>query len=111
MPRPKKGKATSSPSAQSHTQPKQVPNEKQGSQKPKESIWVTKNKFMHQPKIEAPRMSMSSCYFLGHNNSGKVVAKYVGNDKRAADKFIWVPKILVTNMQGPNINWGPKPRN
>jgi hypothetical protein len=37
---------------------------------------------------------------LKNNSKGEVIAKYVGNDKNIYRKtFIWVPKILMTNMQ------------
>jgi hypothetical protein len=48
------------------------------------------------------------CYVLSHNAKG-VHAKFVGtsivvNKKKA----IWVPKTLVTNIQGPKQVWVPK---
>ena len=43
---------------------------------------------------------------------GKVVAKYVGKEANTyRNTSIWVPKFLVTNMQGPKSNWGPKSSN
>ena len=84
----KNGKATNS--APDQTKPKKkVSQQKQVQQKPKESVWGTMN-----------------------NNSGKVVAKYVGKETNIyRNTSIWVSKIVVTNMQGPKLNWGPKSSN
>ena len=107
----KNGKATNS--APDQTKPKKkVYQEKQAFQKPKESVWATKNKYAYQPKTYAPRQSLTSCFVLRDNSSGKVVAKYVGKETNIyRNTSIWVPKILVTNMQGPKSNWGPKSSN
>ena len=97
MPR-KNGKATNS--APNQTKPKKkVYHEKHDFQKPKESVWATKNKYAYQPKTYAPRQSLTSCFVLRNNNSGKVVAKYVGKETNIyRNTSIWVSKILVTNM-------------
>jgi hypothetical protein len=51
-------------------------------------------------------------YVLRHNNHGKVVATYVGKESNLyVKRSIWVPKVLVTNVEGPKSNWGPKRRN
>ena len=71
-----------------------------------------KNKYAYQPKVNAPQQSLSCCYVLKCNNFGEVVAKYVGKETNIyVNTTIWVPKILVTNMKGPNYTWGPKSRN
>ena len=44
------------------------------------------------------------------SKSGKVVAKIVGGKHKGSKTCVWVPKVLVTNMIGPNISWGPKPQ-
>jgi hypothetical protein len=53
-------------------------------------------------------MHFDNCYVLTHSAKG-VHAKFVGipivgNKKKA----IWVPKTLVTNIQGPKQVWVPK---
>jgi hypothetical protein len=49
---------------------------------------------------------------IEEQQQGGVYAKYVGKDKNIyINTSIWVPKILVTNMQGPKNIWGPKSRN
>jgi hypothetical protein len=79
---------------------------------PKESIWGTKNKCAYQPKSYAPRQSLTTCFVLKNNNSGQVVAKYVGEETNIyRNSSIWVPKFLMTNMQGPKLSWGPKSSN
>ena len=107
----KNGKATNS--APDQTKPKKkVYQEKQVFQKPKELVWATKNKYAYQPKTFAPQQSLTSCFVLKSNNSGKVVAKYVEKETNIyRNTSIWVHKILVTNMQGSKLNWGPKSSN
>jgi hypothetical protein len=107
----RKGKATSFFSA--HVKPKKkVSNSNQEPQKPKNSIWATPNKYFYQSKAQVPRQSLSSCFVFKNNSKGEVIAKYVGNDRNVyLNTSIWVPKILVTNMQGPKNVWGPKTRN
>ena len=91
---------------------KKMSQQKQVSQKSKELMWGTMNKYAYQPKAHAPRQSLTSCFVLKNNNSGKVVAKYVGKETNVyVNTSICVLKILVTNMQGPKSNWGPKSRN
>jgi hypothetical protein len=51
-------------------------------------------------------------YVLRCNNVGKVVATYVGNESNIyVKRSLWVPKVLVANVEGPKSNWGPKRRN
>jgi hypothetical protein len=42
------------------------------------------------------------------NKSGKVVAKYVGGKHKSPKTCVWVPKVLVSNVKGPNTVWVPK---
>jgi hypothetical protein len=35
------------------------------------------------------------------NKSGKVVAKYVGGKRKSPKTCVWVPKVLVSNVEGP----------
>jgi hypothetical protein len=42
------------------------------------------------------------------NNSGKVVAKYVGGKHKSPKTCVWVPKVLVSNVKGPKTIWVPK---
>jgi hypothetical protein len=100
----KNRKATNSVPDQ--TKPKKkVFQQKQVQQKPKESVWGTMNRYAYQPKFQPPRQSLTSCFVLKNNNSGKVVAKYVGKKTNIyRNTSIWVPKFLVTNIQGPKFN-------
>jgi hypothetical protein len=71
-----------------------------------------RNKNAYKPKTHASQDSMSSSYVFRRNNLGKVVAMYVGNESNIyVKRSLRVPKILVANTQGPNVNWGPKRRN
>jgi hypothetical protein len=40
--------------------------------------------------------------------SNKVVTKYVGPRHKNIKSCVWVPKVLVTNVRGPNSIWVPK---
>jgi hypothetical protein len=42
------------------------------------------------------------------NQSGKVVAKYVGGKHKGSKTCVWVPKVLVSNVKGPKTVWVPK---
>jgi hypothetical protein len=108
---PRKGKVTYSSFA--HDKPKkQIYKVKNEPQKPKNTIWATPNRYSYQLKAYAYRQSLSSCFVLKNNSKGEVYAKYVGKDRNIyINTSIWVPKILVTNMQGPKNIWGPKSRN
>jgi hypothetical protein len=46
---------------------------------------------------------------LKNNSKGEVIAKYVGNNRNVyLNTSVWVPKILVTNMQGSKNDWDLK---
>lgn len=46
---------------------------------------------------------------LRKSKNGKVIAHFVGTSIMGAKKnAIWVPKSLVTNLQGPKQIWVPK---
>jgi hypothetical protein len=41
-------------------------------------------------------------FYVEEQQQGEVIAKYISNNKNIyRNTSIWVPKILVTNMQGP----------
>jgi hypothetical protein len=42
------------------------------------------------------------------NKSSKVVAKYVGGKHKSPKTYVWVPKLLVSNVKGPKTVWVPK---
>jgi hypothetical protein len=45
------------------------------------------------------------------NKSGKVVAKYVGGKHKGSKTCVWIPKVLVSNVNGPKTVWVPKIKN
>jgi hypothetical protein len=45
------------------------------------------------------------------NKSGKIVAKYVGGKHKGSKTYVWVPKVLVSNVKGPKTVWVPKIKN
>jgi len=63
---------------------------------------VTPNRYAYQPKAQALGQSLSSNFVLQNNSKGEVFAKFVGTGRNVyLNTSIWVPKVLVTNMQGP----------
>jgi hypothetical protein len=65
-----------------------------------------KRKFlMHQMSI---MFHLRLLMLLLTNKSGKVVAKYVGGKHKSPKTCVWVPKVLVSNVKGPNTIWVPK---
>jgi hypothetical protein len=54
-------------------------------------------------------ISFDSSYILMRNSNGNVSAKFVGIPIDGAKKnAIWVPKVLVANVEGPKKVWVPK---
>src|SRR5438105_5286317 len=49
-------------------------------------------------------------YLLTWDHRGKMVIKYVGahTKNKITKRSVWVPKVLVTNSQGPKSIWVPK---
>jgi hypothetical protein len=69
------------------------------------------NKFAHKNKTHAST-NIPPSYVLRRNNLGKVVATYVGNQSNIyVKRSLWVPKVLVANVEGPKSYWGPIRRN
>jgi hypothetical protein len=42
------------------------------------------------------------------NKLGKIVAKYVGGKHKSPKTCVWIPKVLVSNVKGPQTIWVPK---
>jgi hypothetical protein len=42
------------------------------------------------------------------NKSCKIVAKYVGGKHKGSKTYVWVPKVLISNVKGPKTVWVPK---
>jgi hypothetical protein len=72
---------------------------------------------LKQDKFQAPKTQESSSqisfyadYMLTRNHRGKVVAMFVGHRSwnTKVKSHVWVPKVLVTNAQGPKYCWVPK---
>ena len=71
-------------------------------------ICKTKVDVSHKCKSKKT-VSFDPSYILKKDSKGVVCAKFVGrsigSDRK---KSIWVPKILVTNIEGPKRSWVPK---
>jgi hypothetical protein len=50
--------------------------------------------------------------FLLSKVKGQVKARFIGkltkNDRKKLSKQLWVPKSLITHVQGPKLGWVPK---
>jgi cell division protein FtsB len=68
---------------------------------PKKKILTTSNK--HNISFK----TFDASYVLT-NKSGKIVAKYVGGKHKSPKTYVWVPKVLVSNVKGPKTVWVPK---
>jgi hypothetical protein len=72
---------------------------------------------LKQDKCQGPKTQKSSSqisfyadYVLTRNHHGKVVSIFVGHHSwnTKVKSHVWVPKMLVTNTQGPKYCWVPK---
>jgi hypothetical protein len=64
----------------------------------------------HKTQESSSQMSFYEDYMLTRNYRGKVVAMFVGHRScnTKVKSHVWVPKVLVTNTQGPKYCWVPK---
>jgi hypothetical protein len=75
----------------------------------KQDIKATK----HVSNIDAnatymPYHAFDASYVLIKNKHGKVIALYVGLHHKRLKTYVWVPKVLVTNVKRPKQVWVPK---
>jgi hypothetical protein len=69
---------------------------------------------MHKKKIVDASNEQSISFkafdasFVITNKSSKLVAKYVGGKHKNPKTYVWVPKVLVSNVKGPKTIWVPK---
>jgi hypothetical protein len=93
-------------------QPKQVPKTSNSCLQIKDHpIMPKRNKVAHKNMAHAST-DIPPSYVLRRNNLGKVVTTYVGNQSNIyVKRLLWVPKVLVANVEGPKSNWGPKRSN
>jgi hypothetical protein len=68
---------------------------------PKKKSPITSNK----PNVSFKTFDAS---YVLTNKSGKVVAKYVGGKHKGSKTYVWVPKVLVSNVKGPKTILVPK---
>jgi hypothetical protein len=71
----------------------------------------------HLPNIPLPTIYKNSTmyennHFLLSEVKGQVKARFIGkltkNDRKKLLKQLWVPKALITHVQGPKLGWVPK---
>jgi hypothetical protein len=48
-----------------------------------------------------PYHVFDASYVLMKNKYGKVIALYIGPHHKMHNTYVWVPKVLVTNIKGP----------
>ena len=69
------------------------------------------DKFKNSSKLQtqetASHVSFYADFVLTRKHLGKVVAKFVGHRilNTRVKSCVWVPKVLVTNIQGPKYCW------
>jgi hypothetical protein len=74
-------------------------------------IMPRRNLSPNKNKAHASR-DIPPSYVLRRNNLGKVIATYLGNESNIyVKRSLWVPKVLIANVEDPKSNWGPKRRN
>jgi hypothetical protein len=77
----------------------------------KHPIMPKRNKFANKNKTQESA-DIPPSYVLRCNNLSKVDATYVGNQSNIyVKRSLWVPKVLVANMEGPKSHLGPKRKN
>jgi hypothetical protein len=57
-----------------------------------------------------PYHAFDASFVLMKNKFGRDVALYVWPHHKRPKTYVWVPKVLVTNMKGPKQVWVPKNR-
>jgi hypothetical protein len=76
---------------------------------------VSHDRSTHVPKARNASYGPSISYrmfdasYVLYCKSGKVVATNVGPKRKNDKTCVWVPKVYVTNLTGPNSIWVPKP--
>jgi hypothetical protein len=64
------------------------------------------------PIIPKNSTMYESNHFLLSKVKGQVKARFIGkitkNDRKKLPKQLWVPKALITHVQGPKLGWVPK---
>jgi hypothetical protein len=71
-------------------------------------VKLTKNKTptaSNEPNVSFKTFDAS---YVLTNKSGKIVAKYVGGKHKGSKTYVWVSKVLVSNVKGPKTVWVPK---
>jgi hypothetical protein len=67
---------------------------------------------IHLPTIPRNSTMYENNHFLLSKVKGQVKARFIGkltkNDRKKLSKQLWVPKALVTHVQGPKLGWVSK---
>jgi hypothetical protein len=71
-------------------------------------IKMPKNKIANASNEHSISFKTFDASFVLTNKSGKVVAKYVGGKHKIPKTYVWVLKVLVSNIKGPKTIWVPK---
>jgi hypothetical protein len=69
-------------------------------------IKMPKNKIANASNEHSISFKTFDASFVFINKSGKVVAKYVGGKHKSPKTCVWVPKVLVSNVKGPQDRLG-----
>jgi hypothetical protein len=71
-------------------------------------IKIPKKKIANASNEHSILFNTFDASFVLTNKSGKVVAKYIGGKHKSPKTCVWVPKLLVSNVKGPQTVWVPK---
>jgi hypothetical protein len=71
-------------------------------------IKIPKKKIVNASNEHSISFKTFDASFVLTNKSGKVVAKYIGGKHKSPKTYVWVPKVLVSNVKGPKTIWVPK---
>jgi hypothetical protein len=81
-------------------------------QEKKQSIKTTNNaSYPYTNSSHISHMSyhgFNASYMLMRNKLEKIIALHVGPHHNRSKTCVWVPKCLVTNLNGPHQTWVPK---
>jgi hypothetical protein len=52
--------------------------------------------------------NLDASYVLMRNKIGKIIILHIGPHHKRHKTYVWVPKVLVSNVKGPKKVWVPK---
>jgi hypothetical protein len=68
-------------------------------------VKMPKNKIANASNEHSISFKTFDASYVLTNKSGKVVVKYVEGKHKSPKSYVWVPKVLVSNVKGPKTVW------